>query len=72
MKKVFTSDWLTEILPMRILRLQNAGAPSRRHSIPSTPWLPASLMAPFVVFLLVTGARKLRNRNAPGSSWPLE
>jgi hypothetical protein len=60
MKKILLTSWLTEALFARLPFLERKSPWYRRYRFGASPWVPAALIAPLALFLLIVGGRQYR------------
>lgn len=58
MKKILFTSWLTDTIFARLPFLQKKAPWYRRYTVTSSPWVPAALIAPLTLFLLIEGLRR--------------
>ena len=58
MKKILLTSWLTDILFSRLPVLEKKAPWYRRYRLTASPWMPAVLIAPLALFLLIEGIRR--------------
>ena len=58
MKRILLTSWLTEMLFSRLPFLEKKAPWYRRYRLTASPWMPAALMAPLALFLLIEGIRR--------------
>jgi hypothetical protein len=59
MKKILLTSWLTDTLFARLPFLEKKAPWYRRYRLTaSPPWVPAALIAPLALFLLIEGLRQ--------------
>lgn len=58
MKKILLTSWLTDTLFARLPFLEKKAPWYRRYRFTASPWVPAALMAPLALFLLIAGGRQ--------------
>lgn len=64
MKRILVTSWLSDFLFARLPFLERKAPWYRRYRITASPWVPAVLIAPLAVFLLLVGGRRFRT--SPG------
>lgn len=57
MKKILLTSWLTELLVSRLPFLEKKSPWYRRYRLTASPWVPAALIGPLALFLLIEGIR---------------
>lgn len=58
MKRILLTSWLTEMLFSRLPFLEKKAPWYRRYRLTASPWMPAALIAPLALFLLIEGIRR--------------
>lgn len=58
MKKILLTSWLTDTLFARLPFLAKKAPWYRRYRLTSSPWVPAVMIAPLTLFLLIEGLRR--------------
>ncbi len=58
MKKIVLMSWLTDMLFSRLPFLERKAPWYRRYRLTASPWVPAALVAPLALFLLIEGSRQ--------------
>lgn len=58
MKKILLTSWLTDTLFARLPFLEKKAPWYRRYRLTTSPWVPAALIAPLALFLLIEGIRQ--------------
>ena len=58
MKKIVLTSWLTDMLFSHLPFLERRAPWYRRYRLTASPWIPAALIAPLALFLLIAGIRQ--------------
>jgi hypothetical protein len=58
MKRILLTSWLTDTLFARLPFLEKKAPWYRRYRLTASPWVPAALIAPLALFLLIEGVRQ--------------
>lgn len=58
MKKILLTSWLTDTLFARLPFLEKKAPWYRRYRLTESPWVPAALIAPLALFLLIEGIQE--------------
>jgi hypothetical protein len=58
MKKLLLASWLTDTLFARLPFLEKKAPWYRRYRFTASPWVPAALVTPLALFLLIEGIRR--------------
>jgi hypothetical protein len=57
-KRILLTSWLTDVLFTRLPFLEKKAPWYRRYRLTASPWVPAALIAPLALFLLIEGVRQ--------------
>lgn len=58
MKKLLLTSWIADTLIARLPFLERKAPWYRRYRVTRSPWVPAAMVAPLALFLLIEWARR--------------